>query len=120
MYDEAIAEFKNAISLKVGTGGNELSVPGLGHVYAVSGKKSEARRVLDELKQRFAQQYLPATSVALIYAGLGEKDQAFAWLDKAYEQRSFQMQWINLDARWDTLRSDPRFGDLMGRMGIPH
>ena len=76
--------------------------------------------MLDELKQTSKQEYVSGASIAFIYAGLGEKDQAFAWLDKGYEQRSFQMQWINLDPRWDSLRSDPRFGDLMGRMGVPH
>jgi TolB-like protein/DNA-binding winged helix-turn-helix (wHTH) protein len=118
MYTEAIAEFKKAIPL---TGGSEwsLSKAGLGHGYAVTGKKSEARTLLDELKQLSAEEYVPATSVALIYAGLGEKDQAFAWLDKGYEQRAFQMQWVRLDPRWDSLRSDPRFQDLMRRMGFP-
>ena len=115
MYNEAIAEFRKAIPPSEWT----LSKAGLGHVYAVSGKKSEARTVLDELKQASEQEYVPATSVALIYAGLGEKDQAFAWLEKGYEQRAFQMQWIKLEPRWDSLRSDPRFQDLIRRMGFP-
>ena len=118
MYSEAVAQFKKAIPL---TGGSEwtLSRAGLGHVYAVTGKKSEARTVLNELKQSAKQEYLPAPSVALIYAGLGEKDQAFAWLDKGYEDRSFQMQWIKIEPRWDSLRSDPRFQDLLRRVGLP-
>jgi TolB-like protein/DNA-binding winged helix-turn-helix (wHTH) protein/Flp pilus assembly protein TadD len=118
MYGEAIAEFKNAIPLK-GGGEPSLSKAGLGHVYAVSGKKSEARTVLDELKQLSGREYVPAPSIALIYAGLGEKDHAFAWLDKGYEERSFQMQWIKIEPRWDSLRSDPRFQDLMRRVGLP-
>jgi len=118
MYSEAIAEFKNAIPLK---GGSEpsLSKAGLGHVYAVTGRKSDARAVLGELKQTSGKEYLPATSIALIYAGLGEKDQAFAWLDKGYEERAFQLQWIKIDPRWDSLRSDPRFEDLLHRIGLP-
>jgi TolB-like protein/DNA-binding winged helix-turn-helix (wHTH) protein len=118
MYTEAVAEFKKAIPL---TGRSEwsLSQAGLGHLYAVTGKKSEARTVLDELKRASEQEYVPASSIAFIYAGLGEKDQAFAWLDKGYEQRSFQMQWIKIEPRWDGLRSDPRFEDLMRRMGFP-
>ena len=118
MYDEAIAEFKKAIPLTAGSEGT-LSRAGLGHVYAMNGKKSEARALIDELKQVSAKEYVPGISVALIYAGLGEKDQAFAWLDKAYEQRAFQLQWITLEPRWDSLRSDPRFRDLMRRMRIP-
>jgi tetratricopeptide (TPR) repeat protein len=118
MYDEAIAEFKKAIQVK-GTNDVGLLRAGIGHIYAVTGKKSEARTVLDELKQLSEQEYVPATSIALIYAGLGEKDQAFAWLDKGYEQRAFLMQWIKIEPRWDSLRTDPRFQDLMRRMGLP-
>ncbi|HSQ24162.1 MAG TPA: hypothetical protein VLN44_07125, partial [Pyrinomonadaceae bacterium] len=75
--------------------------------------------VLDELKRTSEQEYLPAPSIALIYAGLGEKDQALAWLDKGYTERAFQMQWIKMEPRWDSLRSDPRFQELMRRMGFP-
>jgi TolB-like protein/DNA-binding winged helix-turn-helix (wHTH) protein/Tfp pilus assembly protein PilF len=118
MYNEAIAEFKKAFPL---TARSEwtFSKAGLGHVYAVTGKKSEARTMLDELKQASEQEYVPANSIALIYAGLGEKDQAFAWLDKAYEQHTFQMQWIKIEPRWDNLRSDPRFQALIRRVGLP-
>jgi tetratricopeptide (TPR) repeat protein len=117
MYSEAIAEFKKAIPLTVGSEWT-LAKAGLGHVYAVSGKKSEAQTVLDELKQGSGQEYVSANSFALIYAGLGEKDQAFAWLDKGYEQRAFQMQWIKIEPRWDGIRSDARFQDLMRRVGL--
>jgi TolB-like protein len=117
MYDKAIAGFKNATPPK---GGSEWSfyLAGLGHVYAVSGKKSEALAVLDELKKLSAQEYVPGPSIALIYAGLGEKDQAFTWLEKGYEERSFQMQWLKVEPRWDNLRSDPRFTDLVRRVGL--
>ena len=115
MYKEAIAEFKQSISL---TGGGE-SKAGLGHVYAITGRKSDAGIILGELKQTFGKEYLPASHIALIYAGLDDKDQAFAWLNKAYEQRAFQLQWINLDPRWDNLRSDPRFEEILRRMGVP-
>jgi TolB-like protein/DNA-binding winged helix-turn-helix (wHTH) protein/Tfp pilus assembly protein PilF len=118
MYSEAIAGFKKALPL---SGGGEwtLSRAGLGHVYAITGKRPEAQTVLNELKRISREEYLPPTSIALIYAGLDEKDQAFAELQKGYEQRAFQMQWIKLDPRWDSLRSDPRFHDLIRRMGMP-
>jgi hypothetical protein len=118
MYSEAIAGFKKAIPLTAASEGT-LSTAGLGHVYAVTGQKSEARALIDELKQQSEKEYVPGVSIALIYAGLGEKDQAFAWLEKGYEPRAFQLQWINLDPRWDSLRSDSRFQDLMRRMGFP-
>jgi hypothetical protein len=74
--------------------------------------------LIDELKQLSGQQYVPATNIALIYAGLGEKDQAFAWLEKGYEQHAFPMQSLKPDPRWDNLRSDPRFADLLRRIRI--
>jgi hypothetical protein len=91
---------------------------GLGHLYATSGRKGEARAVLDELRQLSRREYVPADSMALIHAGLGEKEQAFAWLEKAYEERSFRMAWLKVEPRWDSLRSDPRFTQLLQRMGL--
>jgi hypothetical protein len=118
MYNEAIAEFKKALPLR---GISEVGFlrAGLGHIYAVSGKKTEARKLLAELKQLSEQGYVPAPGLALIHAGLGEKDEAFAWLEQGYEQRAFQMQWIKIEPRWDSLRSDPRFQELIRRMGFP-
>jgi hypothetical protein len=75
--------------------------------------------LIDELKQLSSQGYVGPTSLALIYAGLGDKDQAFAWLDKGYQWHSFQMQWLGVEPRWDNLRSDPRFADLLRRLGLP-
>lgn len=57
--------------------------------------------------------------MALIYVGLGEKDLAFTWLEKAYEERSFELSFIKAEPRMDGLRSDPRFRDLLRRMGLP-
>jgi serine/threonine-protein kinase len=118
MYDKAIAGFPSVIPVK---GGSEWSffLAGIGHVYAVSGKKSEAQAVLDELRQLSERQYVPGPSIALIYAGLGKKDQAFVWLEKGFEERSFQMQWLRAEPRWDSLRSDPRFASLLRRIGLP-
>ncbi len=117
MYAEAIAGFQKGITLRGGTEWS-FSMSGLGHVYGVSGKKAEARAVLDELKQRSRQEYVPADSIALVYEGLGEKDQAFTWLEKAYEEHAFKMAWLKVDPQWDSLRSDPRFADLVRRMGL--
>ena len=117
MYDKAIAGFKNMISLQRGSEWS-FALAGLGHVYAMSGKKSEARAVIDELKQLSGQQYVPASSIALVYTGLGEKDQAFAWLEKGYQERAFQLSWLKVEPRWDSLRSDPRFADLERRVGL--
>jgi hypothetical protein len=88
-------------------------------VHARLGERIQALRILDELKGASKQEYVSAYSFAVIYLGLGEKDQAFAWLEKAYEQRSFLLAYLKVDPIWDPLRSDPRFADLVRRIGLP-
>ncbi len=90
----------------------------LGHVYAVSGKTEAARDIILQLQQMSGSQYVPSLYVALIYIGLGEKDQAFAWLDKAYEERCDFLVYLPTDPMADPLRSDPRFLALLGRLGL--
>jgi hypothetical protein len=90
----------------------------LGYAYAVSGRNSEALRMLTELDQLAACRYVSPYFRALIYAGLGEKTQAFAWLDKAYEERNEWLVWLKVDPKLDSLRADPRFADLLHRVGF--
>ncbi len=91
---------------------------GLGHAYAVSGKRAEAQKVLAELKDLSKRRYVAPFDVALVYAGLGDKAQALEWLGKAYEDHSQWFVWIKVDPRFDTLRGEPRFQDLLRRMGL--
>ena len=91
----------------------------VGHLYAVWGKGEEARQVLAELITKSESSYVSAYDVGVIYAGLGETEQALRWLDKAVEQRPFWLVWLNLDPRLDGLRSDPRFQDLLREIGLP-
>jgi TolB-like protein/DNA-binding winged helix-turn-helix (wHTH) protein/Flp pilus assembly protein TadD len=114
-YEEAIAEFKKAIPLSKG---NPEATAALGHAYAVSGQKGEAQSVLEELKEYSKHQYLSPDNQALIYAGLGEKNEAFAQLQKAYDERAGQLIYLNVDPRFDSLRSDPRFIDLLRRLKL--
>jgi serine/threonine protein kinase/TolB-like protein/Tfp pilus assembly protein PilF len=117
MQEEALTGFQKAITLTKGAV-RSGSMAGLGHVYAVSGRKGEARTVLNELKQLAQQEYVPADNIARIYAGLGEKDQAFVWLEKAYDEHSYTIASLKVEPGWDSLRSDPRFADLLRRMGL--
>ena len=114
---EAIEAFHRSPVLNV-AGEWTMTKAGLGHAYALSGKKEEALAIIEDLKKQSEQQYIPAVSLALVYAGLGDKEQAFAWLEKGYQERGFQMQWLNDEPRWDSLRSDPRFADLVKRIGL--
>jgi eukaryotic-like serine/threonine-protein kinase len=90
----------------------------LGHLYAVTGRQAAAREIISQLQQISGSQYVPSLYVALIYIGLGEKDQAFAWLDKAYEERCDFLVYLPTDPMADPLRSDPRFASLLGRLGL--
>jgi DNA-binding winged helix-turn-helix (wHTH) protein/TolB-like protein/tetratricopeptide (TPR) repeat protein len=117
MYPEALEQLQKSLALPTNYF-KTMNTADLAHVYAVWGKISEARKVLEELirdpKQRYASEY----GIAVIYAGLGEKDKAIEWLNKAYEDRSFWMIWVKNDSRLDGLRSDSRFTDLLRRMKI--
>ncbi len=115
MYEEAIAEFQKAMTL---SGGGTVTVAALGHAYAVSGRRGEAQKVIEQLKELSKRRYVEPSYIVVIYAGLGEKDQAFEWLRKAYEERSFSMLYLKVDPRLDSLRSDPRFTDLLRRVGL--
>lgn len=86
---------------------------------AMTGRTAEARIMLDELKRRRKQEYIPAAGIALVHTALGEKDEALVWLEKGYEDRAFQMQSLKLDPRWDSLRDDPRFKKLVREVGLP-
>jgi tetratricopeptide (TPR) repeat protein len=115
MYPEAIAELQNAREhSKVSS---EI-ISMLGHVYAVSGRRSEAQQVLDELNELSKQRYVQPYHIAMVYTGLGKKDQAFGWLEKAYEDRNQFLILLNVEPNFDSLRSDPRFAQLLRRMNL--
>ena len=114
---QAIAAFQEA--LKLDPEHSEIW-SGLGHAYAISGKKTEALKILDRLKESPARVYVAPYNVAVIYAGLGEKDQTFAWLERAYKDRGYYLPvYLTTDSRLDNLHSDPRFADLRRRIGLP-
>jgi hypothetical protein len=75
--------------------------------------------MLDQLKAASSQHFVPSFLFALVYAGLEDKGQAFFWLEKGCEERYTRFAYLKLEALWDPLRSDPRFFDLVRRVGIP-
>ncbi len=113
MYREAIAEVQQAVTASKGS---TISLAVLAHAYAASGNEPEARKILGELLERSRTRYLPSYWIALVYTGLGEVEQAVAWLERAYEERSSWLVWIKVEPRFDPLRSDPRFVSLLRRM----
>ncbi len=91
----------------------------LGHVYARAGRRDEARRLLAQLQEESKHTTVSAYNIAKIYEGLGEKDEAFAWLEKAYAERDSNVTSLKADQAFDGLRSDPRYADLLRRIGLP-
>jgi adenylate cyclase len=116
-YAEAIAAFQKAI--KLFPGGSSIAEAELAHTYAVLGNREEAQKIIAELQQLSKSKYVSSFQIAAIYAGLGEKDQAFAWLEKAYEERSDGLVNLKAEPRFDTLRDDPRFKALLAKMNFP-
>ena len=108
-YAMAIPEFENAVRL---SGNDPYYAGSLGHAYAASGNTIQARAVLQNLHSRVGRQYVPPYAIALIYAGLGDKDQAFRWLQSAVQDRSTSTVFLRSDPELINLRSDPRFAQL--------
>jgi tetratricopeptide (TPR) repeat protein len=90
----------------------------LAHAHAVAGNLSEARRIVEELEQRGQSEFVDLVPMAMAYTGLGDLDRAFSWLERGYRERALFVPLIQVDPRLDPLRRDPRFGDLLRRMGL--
>jgi TolB-like protein/DNA-binding winged helix-turn-helix (wHTH) protein/Flp pilus assembly protein TadD len=115
-FPEAIAAFEKAIDF---SRGRAITVASLGHALAASGRTREAQRVLAKLKEQSQRTYVPAYEMAAVYNGLGERDQAFAMLGKAYQERSSFLVHVGWDPRFRNLHGDSRFQDLLRRIGLP-
>ena len=115
MYKEALAEFEKAIA---GSGGSPLMKAEYANTLALSGDTTRAQTELDGLIALSKQKYVSAYHIASVYAGLKDKDRAFEWLEKAFQERADWMVFLNVDPRFDTLHSDPRFIALQQRMNL--
>jgi tetratricopeptide (TPR) repeat protein len=113
LYDQAIPELLKAIEL---SGGSMTCTSNLAYAYAVSGNRTEALKILDELKKRSTHGFSNDPEIALVYVGLNDKDQAMLWLEKAYQGR-FNPS-ILFRPSFDSLRADSRFHDLLRRIGL--
>jgi len=113
-FSEAITVLQRAKQID----DNQYVLGALGESYALSGNRTEAVAVLAQLKEMSKERYVSPHCIAMIYAGLGDKDQAFEWLNKAFEVRSEHLTWLKVDTRMNPLRSDPRFAEMMRRVGL--
>jgi TolB-like protein/Tfp pilus assembly protein PilF len=117
LYPEAIDEAQKAAS---GSGRAPRYVAVQGEVLAAAGKKAEAHNIIDELLRSSKRGHVSPYHIAGVYSTLGERDQAFALLENAYQERDDQIVWMVIDPAFDSVRSDPRYSDLLRRMGLPH
>jgi len=115
-YEQAISKYQTAVAL----GGGQNVLVNLGCLYGIVGERDKAQQVLNELQELSASQYLLPYSIALVYAGLGEVDRAFEWLEKSYEQREgLLLAFKHTASRIPGFSSDPRLADLLRRIGLP-
>jgi tetratricopeptide (TPR) repeat protein len=117
MYKEAIAELSHAVTL---SGESTISLAMLGQANGTAGKKDEAEKILGKLTHRSRNQYVPSYWIAMIHIGLGDKDNACTWLERAFQERSSWLVWAKVEPRFDTLRTDPRFDSLLVRTRLNH
>jgi TolB-like protein/Tfp pilus assembly protein PilF len=119
-HTQALAEFEKVkVQLIPVSRDTENPASFLGWMYAVSGSRTEALKMVKEYKDLAARAYVDFYFIAMIYAGLGDRDQAFRWLEKGYQEHSNQMAWLAVDPWWYPLRDDPRYKDLLHRIGLP-
>ncbi len=120
LHGQALAEYEKVrAQVSPVTPENQNAASGLGWLYAVSGRRGDALRVAKEFEDLSARSYVDFYFIAMTYAGLGDKDQAFRWLEKGYEEHSNQMVWLAVDPWWYQMHSDPRYKDLLRRIGLP-
>lgn len=117
---EKKGEFDQAIALgeKVKKDESTWIQAGLGHSYAIAGKKSEAQQVINDLNNTARRTYVSAFAFANVYVGMGDKDRTIEWLEKAYRERSGLLIFIKVDPRWDSIRDDARFQALLREMKL--
>ena len=115
-FQDALAEFNQFAALSPGS---TMPLALLGYARGRLGERRLALQVLEQLTAASKERYTPAMHFALVHVGLGESDQALTWLEKSYEERVNRLAYLGLEAFWDPLRSDPRFADLLRRIGPP-
>ncbi|HEY1250110.1 MAG TPA: protein kinase [Thermoanaerobaculia bacterium] len=114
--DDGIAELRKAVELSQGSG---VQLGSLGFAYAAAGRRSEALEVAQRLEAISKEHYVPPGAVALVLSGLGDRNGAMLWLEKANEERDPWVTGLNIEFMFDPIRSDPRFQDLVRRVGLP-
>lgn len=119
LAEESLAEFRKAREILPASNGADVVSIRLAQAQAFMGQRDEAKKIVDQWKRLLPAGPISLQDVAVIYVGLGEKDEAFALLERAYAERDFYVATIKADPRFDSIRSDPRYADLLRRLGLP-
>jgi tetratricopeptide (TPR) repeat protein len=114
-HAEAVLECEKVQRL---SGGSLEMTAVLGYSQALAGNRKEAEKILEELQEVLPRRYVSSYSIALIYLVLGYKEQAFEYLERAFEEKAYYMSWLKVDPRLDPLRTEPRFVSLLQKMGF--
>ena len=115
-FDKAIEVYKKAVEL---SDRNSEIMGGIGHAYGMAGNFIEARKVLNEMLEHLTHCYVPPVQIAFVYASLSENDKAMDMLDRAFEERSWELAFINVEPWFDDFHNEPRFKDLLGKINFP-
>ena len=115
--DEAVAAAEKAVEVAKRSG---VTLGDLGHVYAATGKQTQAQAVIKELEDKYARKKAIGQDIAAVYAGLDEKDKAFEWLEKDFQVQNDRFANVRWELQFESLRDDPRFKDLLKRMNLPN
>ena len=113
-FDKSLQEIQKAIELSKGS---VFILDDAGYIYAISGRKADAEKVLEDLEKLSTETYVTPFGRAAIYAGLRDKDKTMEWLEKAYEERSF-LTWLKVDPAFDPMRDDSRFISFLVKLGL--
>ncbi len=114
-FPEAMEQFEEARQF---SGGNSETLSMIGYLWAIQGEAAKARDILAEMKRPSSVRYVPPFNLAVVHLGLGERDQVFDALEKAYQDHDVRLSFLKVDLKWDPLRSDPRFVSLIERLGF--
>jgi len=114
-YEEALAEAQKSVQL---ANKSDASLALLGHVYGKLGRRADAEGVIKELEKRYADKFADGRDLAIIYAGMDDKEKTFSWLDKAAADHSVILAFMKLEPLLEPLHSDPRWNDLERRVGV--
>jgi len=115
VYKRQLVELEKAIAM---TGGHLDTKGWLGYAYAKSGRRDDARTIINELIEQANQKYVSPVIIAAIYSALDEGDLAFQWLEKAYESHDIRLCFLKVDPQLDNIRSDPRFETMLKKINL--